>query len=215
MKPIMRELRMTYLMLVPATDEHFNSPVALPALFGLVSALQPLLAERSRLDLVTRHARLHEGFLNGGDAALAEGLVVRICAARISVAIDADLRRRILVQIRRDCGHLARLVSPDVGLVEIEQNIVELRPARCGGARCAYHALHTRGTLGAARAHRPRHSHRTTRTHRTSRTHRAGLADLAGGTIEFPTGITADGSCTAAGGKQRDHGIEHEAFHRC
>src|SRR5205814_5649803 len=129
MRPVAKTPRTMVVMLATSTDQHFDSPVALPALLGLVAALRPVLAEGAGLDLVARHADVHQRLTNGIDATLAERLIVRSAAARVRVAVDPDLGRRVLLQVRGDRGDLGRLVCPDVGLVEVEENVAERGPA--------------------------------------------------------------------------------------
>ena len=117
--------------LLAAADQHFDSPVALPARGGGFVAQEPLLAEGASLDLVARNASLNQRVTNGVDTAFAQGLVVRVGATRIRVAIDAHLDGRILLHVDRDIRDLARLVSPNVRLVGIEQEVLERGPLLC------------------------------------------------------------------------------------
>src|SRR4029077_2964475 len=109
-------------------DQHFDSPVALPAGRGGFVAQEPLLAEGPSLDLVTRHSGLNQRVTNGVDTTFAQRLVVWVGAARIREAVDSDLDGRILLHVGRDVRDLARLVSPNVRLVGIEQEVLERGP---------------------------------------------------------------------------------------
>jgi hypothetical protein len=57
-------------------DQHFDSPVALPAHFSGFIALELRLAEGACMDPVTRHTGLSQRVTNGVDTTLAQGLVV-------------------------------------------------------------------------------------------------------------------------------------------
>src|SRR3954471_977331 len=149
----------------PCADQHFDAPIALPAFLRGVAALEPHFAEGSRRDLAGGHPGAPQRLANGVHSALAERLVVLVAAAWIRVAVDAEDHGRILLQVRRDLGHLARLVRPQVRLVEIEQDVLELRPAD--------HGDRTRLTLYARRAHRAHRAARTLDAGSTVRTSRA------------------------------------------
>src|SRR5687768_3140798 len=98
-------------------EQHFDAAVTLPAGVGRAAAHGSRFAEGAGLNLVARHAGAHECLTNHADPALTERLVVPVGAARIRVAVDADLDGRILLQVGRDLRYLARLVRPEIGLV--------------------------------------------------------------------------------------------------
>src|SRR3984893_16296238 len=128
------------LPLLSGPDEHFDSTVPLPARLGRLGALQSRLAERPGLDLGRRDAGAHQRSLDRVHAALAEGLVVLSCAARIGVAVDADLDVRVILHVLAELVDLAGLRAPDRALVEVEQEVRERHPGPLR-ARRATHAL--------------------------------------------------------------------------
>ena len=132
-------------------------------------AFYPLLAESACLDPASLHSVTNQSVTNGVDTTLAQVLVVWIGAARIGVAVDAHAGGRILLHVGSDIGYLARLVGPNVRLIEIEQNVVERGPVLYPSSR-GLGAYLSRGTL---------------------RAHRAGWAHWAGCTCHA-TGITAE-----------------------
>jgi hypothetical protein len=104
---------------------HVDAPVALPASVSRFVAQRLLLAESAGHDLIAPNTSLKQCVTNGVHKTLAQTLVVLVGAARIRVAADVHLHGRILLDVRRDVGDLARLVRPNVRFVGIEQDVFE------------------------------------------------------------------------------------------
>src|ERR1041384_4804177 len=94
--------------------EDFDAPVTLPARLVLVGALGPLLAEVPCRDAIGGHAFLDQRIAHGAHPALAEREVVLARAARIRIAVDAQVDRRIALQVLGDVRDLPGLARPDV-----------------------------------------------------------------------------------------------------
>ena len=116
--------------LLAAADQHFDSPVALPARGGGFVAQEPLLAEGASLDLVARNASLNQRVTNGVDTTFAQGLVVLVGAARIRVTADADLDGGIRLDVSSDVSRSCSSHWPECPLVRVEQDILERNRAR-------------------------------------------------------------------------------------